>query len=121
VAIKLQKFHACPNHCILYRGKYENLQSCPHYGASRYKKNVGCRTDEEGPSRGPKKKKTAKKQIPPPEDDEEEGYTQRKSPALSVWYLPVIDRLRALFGNLEDALLMSWHASTERKKDGGKL
>ena len=25
VAMKHQKFHACPNHCILYRGKYENL------------------------------------------------------------------------------------------------
>jgi hypothetical protein len=75
VAMKLKKFHACPNHSILYRGKYENLQSYPHCGMSRYKKNAGCRTDEEGPLRGPKKKKTANKQIPPPEDDEEEGYT----------------------------------------------
>jgi hypothetical protein len=75
VALKLKKFHACPNHCILYRGEYENLQSCPHCGASRYKKNASCRADdEEGPSRGTKKKKMAKRQ-PPPEDDEEEGYT----------------------------------------------
>jgi len=107
VAIILKKFHACPNHCILYRGKYENLQSCSHCGASRYKKNAGCRMDdEEGPLRGSKKKKMAKKQ-PPLEDDEEEGYTQRKSHALSVWYLPVIDQLRALLGNPEDAKLMS--------------
>ena len=34
VATKLKKFHACPNHCILYQGKYETLQSCPHCGAS---------------------------------------------------------------------------------------
>jgi hypothetical protein len=121
VVMKLKKYHACPNHCILYRGKYENLQSCPHCGASRYKKNTGSHVDdEEGPSRGSKKKKMAKKQ-PPPEDEEEEGYTQRKSPALSLWYLSVIDRLRALFGNLEDAKLMSWHASAERKKDNGQL
>ena len=107
VAIKLKKFHACPNHCILYWGKYENLQSCSHCGASRHKKNAGCRMDdEEGPLRGSKKKKMAKKQ-PPLEDDEEEGYTQRKSHALSVWYLPVIDQLRALLGNPEDAKLMS--------------
>jgi hypothetical protein len=46
---------------------------------------------------------------------------QRKSPALLVWYLPVIDRLRALFGNPEDTQLMSWHASAECKKDNGKL
>ena len=62
--------------------------------------------------RGPKKKKTAKKsivkkQIPSPEDEEEEGYTQRKSLTLSMWYLPMIDRLRAIFGNLDDAKLMS--------------
>jgi hypothetical protein len=76
--------------------------------------------DEEGPSRGLKKKKTAKKQ-PHLEDDEQDGYTQRKSPALLVWYLPVIDRLRALFENPEDAKLMSWHALAERKKDDDKL
>jgi len=46
---------------------------------------------------------------------------QRKSPTLSVWYLPVIDRIRALFGNLEDAQLMSWHALAECKKVDGKL
>ena len=38
-----------------------------------------------------------------------------------MWYLPVIDRLRALFRNPEDAKLMSWHASTERIKGDGKL
>jgi hypothetical protein len=75
VALKLKMFHACPNHCILYEGEYENLQSCLHCGASRYKKNASCRADdEEGPSRGTKKKKTTKKQLPA-EDDEEEGYT----------------------------------------------
>jgi hypothetical protein len=38
-----------------------------------------------------------------------------------VWYLPVIGRLRALFGNPEDAKLMSWHVSPQRKKGDGKL
>jgi hypothetical protein len=39
-----------------------------------------------------------------------------------VWYLPVIDWLRAPFENPEDAKLMSWHASAEHnKKDDGKL
>ena len=78
--MKLKKFHTCPNHCILYQGKYENLQSCSHYGASRYKRNVGCHADADD-ERGPKKKKktakksTVKKQILSPEDEEEEGYT----------------------------------------------
>ena len=38
-----------------------------------------------------------------------------------MWYLPVIDRLRAIFGNPKDAKLMSWHASDERTKGDGKL
>ena len=33
----------------------------------------------------------------------------------------MIDRLRAIFGNPEDAQLMSWHASDEHMKDDGKL
>ena len=107
VAMKLKKFHACPNHCILYRGKYENLQSCPHCDMSRYKRNVGCHVDADD-ERGLNKKKTTKKstikkQIPSPEDEEEEGYTQRKSMGLSMWYLPVINGLHAIFGNPEDA------------------
>ena len=82
VAMKLKKFHACPNHYILYQGKYENLQSCLHYGASRYKRNAGCRADADD-ERGPKKKtmtkkSIAKKQIPSPEDEEEEGTCRGK-------------------------------------------
>jgi len=78
VAMMLKKFHACPNHCILYRGKHENLQSSPHCGV-KYKRNVGCRanTDDEGPTKRGKKKakiQTTKKQIPSPEDKDEEGY-----------------------------------------------
>jgi hypothetical protein len=109
VVIKLKKFHACPNHCILYRGKYEKLQSYPHCGVSRYKRNASCHADvdDEGPKKGQKKAKTVSKQTLYPKDEEEEGYMQRKSPTLSMWYQPVIDRLRALFENLEDAQLMS--------------
>jgi hypothetical protein len=56
-----------------------------------------------------------------PEDEEEEGYTKRKILALSMWYLPVIDRLRAIFRNPKDTKLMLWHASDDRKKGDGKL
>jgi hypothetical protein len=81
--------------------------------------------DEEALQGGPKKKEARKssatKQISSQQDEKEEGYTQRKSPALSLWYLPVIDGLRAIFGNPEDAQLMSWHAYEGRKKDDGKL
>ena len=76
VAMKLKKFHVCPNHCILYQGKYENLESFPHRGMSRYKRNANCHADldDGGAWRGTKKKKTAKKtttkkQILSPQDD----------------------------------------------------
>jgi hypothetical protein len=62
-----------------------------------------------------------KKQILAQLDEEEVGHMQRKSPTLSMWYLLVIDRLWAIFGNPEDAKLMSWHASDDRKKGDGKL
>jgi hypothetical protein len=38
--------------------------------------------------------------------------------ALVMWYLPVVDRLRCLFANPEDAKIMSLHASDEHKNDG---
>ena len=35
VAMKLRKFDAYPNHCILYQGEqYEKLESYLHYGVS---------------------------------------------------------------------------------------
>jgi hypothetical protein len=63
--------------------------------------------NDDGALGGPKKKGTKKKQISSQQDEEEEGYMQRKSPALLMWYLPVIDRLRAIFGNPKDAKLIS--------------
>jgi hypothetical protein len=131
VAMKVRKFDACPNHCIMYQGeKYEKLTRCPDCGVNRYKRNASCRVDDDNEAMrctgGPKKKKKkgvkkGVKQILAQQDEEEEGYTRRKSPALSVWYLPVVDRLCALFENPEDAKLMSWHASPDWVKDDGKL
>ena len=80
--------------------------------------------NDEGASGGPKKKaakKSSVKQISSHEEEEEEGYTQRRIPALSMRYLPVIYRLRCIFRNPDDAQLMSSHASSDRTKDDGKL
>ena len=30
LGLEVQKIHACPNDCILYRGEYENLDACPY-------------------------------------------------------------------------------------------
>ena len=77
--------------------------------------------NDDGALGGPKKKGAKKKRISSQQDEKEEGYMQRKSPALSMWYLPVIDHLLAIFGNPNDAKLMSWHASGDRTMDDGKL
>jgi hypothetical protein len=83
VVVKLGKFDAIPNHCILYWGKeYEKLTSYPLCGASSYNRNVGCHVhadDEVTLRRGPKKKEgvkksTAVKHISSKKDEEEEGY-----------------------------------------------
>ena len=39
--ISLEKIHACPNHCILFRcgTSFKTLDTCPRCGASRYKNN----------------------------------------------------------------------------------
>jgi len=71
VAMKLKKFHVCPNHCILYQGKNEKLGRCLHYGASRYKRNAGCHWMQMMRMRKNSAKKSSAKQIPSHEDEEE--------------------------------------------------
>ena len=60
----VEKFDACRNHCILYRGvDYKDLESCLNCGASRYKTNKDYRKEENGAcvKVGKKQKKTQKK------------------------------------------------------------
>ena len=38
LGLEVQKIHACPNDCILYRGEeYDNLDACPVCTSLRYK------------------------------------------------------------------------------------
>ena len=45
-----ERIHACPNHCILYRGDaFKDLDKCLVYSANRYKNNAGyCGGDNQG-------------------------------------------------------------------------
>lgn len=71
LGLEVEKIHACPNDCILYRGKeYENLESSPVCSALRYK----IRRDDPGDVDGQPVKK--------------------KVPAMLVWYFPVIPHLK---------------------------
>jgi len=56
LVLEIKKIHACPNDCILYRGKnYENLDECPVCKASRYKIRRDDPVDVKGEKR-PRKK-----------------------------------------------------------------
>ena len=123
----VKKIHACPNHCILYRGDtFKSLDKCPRCGASRYKNNdcyVGDESDGRS-STGNKRKKGGRKEVhdSQPQEDTPLGNDakQRKIPALVMWYLPVVDRLRRMFLHPKEAALMTWW-DVERKQDDGKI
>lgn len=93
LGLEVQKIHACPNDCILYRGQYEHLDRCPVCTCARYK----IRRDDPGDVGGERSKK--------------------KIPAKVMWYFPLIPRLKRLFRNKDHAKLMRWHKE-ERKQDG---
>jgi hypothetical protein len=94
LVLEIQKIHACPNDCILYRGEYENLDACPVCCASRYK----IKRDD-------------------PSDVESDGEHPRKRiPTKVMWYAPIIPRLKRLFRNKEHAKLLRWHKE-DRKVD----
>ena len=92
LGLDVQKIHACPNDCILYRDEYENRDKCPVCNALRYK----IRKDDPGDVEG----------EPP----------RKRVPAKVMWYAPIIPRLKRLFRNQEHAKLLRWHKD-DRKKD----
>jgi hypothetical protein len=92
LGLDVQKIHACPNDCILYRGEYEELDACPVYDAKRYKIRQNNPSDVDG--------EPAKKKVP----------------TMVMWYFPIIPRLKRLFRNKTNPKLMQWHKE-ERKQD----
>nr|ABF97873.1 transposon protein, putative, CACTA, En/Spm sub-class [Oryza sativa Japonica Group] len=94
LGLEVQKIHACPNDCILYRGEeYENLEACLVCKALQYK----IRRDDPGEVDG--------------------QLTKKRIPAKVMWYFPIIPRLRRLFRNKGNARMIRWHAE-ERQQDG---
>ena len=94
MGLEIQKIHAGPNDCILYRGEeYENLDACPVCKASRYK----IRRDDPG-------------------DVEGEERLRKEIPVKVMWYGPIIPRLKRLFKNKDNAKLLQWHKE-DRKID----
>ncbi|GKA68408.1 hypothetical protein Tco_0768325, partial [Tanacetum coccineum] len=91
MGLEVQRIHACPNDCILYRKDYKDLHECPVCMESRYKHKNLTELDSDVTKNGP--------------------------PAKLLWYLPIIPRLKKLYANPKYAKLLCWHAE-ERKNDG---
>jgi hypothetical protein len=92
MGLEVERIHACPNDCMLYRKEFKNSHTCVTCGASRYKrKNENDEVDDDVTKNGP--------------------------PAKVLWYLPIIPRLKRFFSNEKEAKLLRWH-SDERIKDG---
>src|SRR5437762_6426129 len=87
LALDVQKIHACPNHCILYRKEYEHNDRCLVCKRSRYK----CNDDRED-----------EHDSAEVEDTASNARKKRKFSAMVMWYLPVISRMMRLFSNPRD-------------------
>ena len=85
MGLKIEKIHACPNDCVLYRGEYEVMHVCPKCGVSRYKRKD--QDTDDGNNKGKK----------------------GRAPAKAVWYFLIIPRFKWLFANPKDAKLLHWH------------
>ncbi|GJZ93180.1 uncharacterized protein Tco_0665245 [Tanacetum coccineum] len=92
MGLEIERIHACPNDCMLYRDEYKNLHACVTCETSRYKKE-------------------------PAEIDDD--VTKNGPPAKLLWYFPIIPRLKRLFENKKEAKLLRWHF--DQRKDDGKL
>jgi hypothetical protein len=65
------------------------------------------------------KKKTAigPESVDDENDSDKQDNKKRKIPALVMWYLLVIDRLKYVFSNPRDVQLVQWHSEKHRKND----
>jgi hypothetical protein len=106
---------------------FKDLKNCPTCSASGYKRNDNYSEEDMGTNTRKKRKKGEKKNDASHNVVEEnnslavDDTNQRRIPALVMWYLSPIDRLRCLFSNPRDSELMRWWASDDRKKDDGVL
>ena len=80
MGMEIERIHACPNDCMLYRNEYADLHNCITCGTSRYKRKNPTKENNNMRMSGPLAK--------------------------VLWYLPIRPRLKRLFSNAKDAKLM---------------
>jgi hypothetical protein len=116
LSLGVEKIHACPNHCILYRKEHEFKTKCLVCGVSQYKRSYNHVYVDTMKN---KNKKTAigPESVDDETDSDKEDKKKRKIPTLVMWYLLVIDHFKRVFSNPRDAELVRWHSEKRRKND----
>jgi hypothetical protein len=66
LTLGIEKIHACPNHCILYRKEHEFKDRCPRCNANRYKRNDNSEEVEDESNKKVKKGKDERGRMPLP-------------------------------------------------------
>jgi hypothetical protein len=81
----VDKIHACPNHCILYRKEHEFKTKCPVCSVSRYKRSYNH--VHVGTMKKKNKKNTAigPESVDDENDSDKEDNKKRKISALVMW------------------------------------
>ena len=80
LGMKYEKIHACLNDCILYKGEYKNMETCPTCNESRWK--------AVGNMNGKKRPILAK----------------------VLWYFPLIPRFQRMYDTKQIVKDLTWHA-----------
>jgi hypothetical protein len=99
LSLGVDKIHAYPNHCILYRKENEFKTKRTVCGVSRYKRSYNHVYVDTMKKKNKKNTAINPESVDDENDSDKEDNKKRKIPALVMWYLPVIDRLKRVFSN----------------------
>jgi hypothetical protein len=119
LSLGVEKIHAYPNHCILYRKEYEFNMKSPVCGVRLYKRSCNHVYADTMKKKIKNKNKTAisPEIVDDKADLDKEDTTKRKIPTLVMWYLPEVDHLKHVFFNPRDAKLVHWHFMKRKEND----
>jgi hypothetical protein len=113
----VDKIRTYPNHCILYCKEHEFKTKCPVCGVSRYKRSYNHVYVDTMKKKNKKNTAIGPESVDDENDSDKKDNKKRKIPALVIWYLPVIDRLKCVFSNPKDAELVCWPSEKRRKNN----
>jgi hypothetical protein len=104
LSLGVDKIHACPNHCILYRKEHEFKMKCLICSVSRYKRTYNHVYVDT--MKNKKKNAIGPENVDDENDFDKEDNKKRNIPTLVMWCLSVIGRLNRVLSNPRDAELV---------------